>query len=505
VNTTGRGDDLKIDVQTIFWVDAFLYLMLHVALWYGLARFRSRVAVLWSVSGILSALSLFVLGSKGLIATDQVVVWGQLLMGLGNWGRQIALRSIDGPADSDWLWVSGLLNLAFLALSYGLHFSGVPESTLMVLFYAFYALNCLEYYASGHRMAQSHDSIGATSIRWAGLVLSGSLCIKAVAMMTGHGSYDLYEASWDHMVVFSGQFTGIILLTVGFMQLFIDKEHRNQIATQEQLAREQEHTALAEQHSQALATLLAEREEIIRQLTLSNKSAGMGALVASFAHELNQPLAATMLHAELIQSQIKNAHEDQRQIDFPLIDTVAGHIVSDTQRAGDIIRKLRNLFRMSRGEFTKIEFKPLVLDVIDIVRAKMVEPKIHLFVGFDDGFSLVGDATQLQQVVLNLLNNAIDSLREIQHRERILQVRGIVGNGFLELEIEDNGSGIPAEKQNEVFSLFKSNKSDGMGVGLWLSQSIVESHGGTLTFFSYPGQGSVFTLRLPSTEYVLND
>jgi hypothetical protein len=147
VNTTGRGDDLKIDVQTIFWVDAFLYLMLHVALWYGLARFRSRVAVLWSVSGILSALSLFVLGSKGLIATDQVVVWGQLLMGLGNWGRQIALRSIDGPADSDWLWVSGLLNLAFLALSYGLHFSGVPESTLIVLFYAFYALNCLEYYA----------------------------------------------------------------------------------------------------------------------------------------------------------------------------------------------------------------------------------------------------------------------------------------------------------------------------------------------------------------------
>jgi signal transduction histidine kinase len=504
-HTTGQGDILKIDVQTIFWVDAFLYLMLHVALWYGLARFRSRVAVMWSVSGIMSALSLCVLGSRGLMATDLIVVWGQLLMGLGNWGRQVALRSIDGPADARWLWLSGLANVAFLALSYSLHFSGVPESTLMVLFYSFYAINCLEYYGSGRRMAQSHDSIGATSIRWAGLVLSGSLGIKALAMMTGFGSDDLYQASWDHVVVFAGQFTGIILLTVGFMQLFIDKEHRQKIATQAQLAREQEHTALAEQHSQALSRLLAEREEIIRQLTLSNKSAGMGALVASFAHELNQPLAATLLHAELIQSQIKKIHVGAGPADLPLVDAVAGHIVSDTQRAGDIIRKLRNLFRMSKGEFAKLDFKQLVLDVLDIVQVKMVHQKVRIFTTFDDGFRLTGDATQLQQVVLNLVSNAIDALRDIEHRERLLQIRGIVTQGFIELEIEDNGTGIALDKQIEVFSLFKSTKFDGMGVGLWLSQSIVESHGGTLTFLSRPGQGSVFTLRLPSTEYVLKD
>jgi len=192
-------------------------------------------------------------------------------------------------------------------------------------------------------------------------------------MMTGHGSYDLYEASWDHIVVFAGQFTAIILLNVGFMQIFIDKEHRIKIAAQEQLAREQEHTALAEQHAKTLSILLAEREEIIRQLTLSNKSAGMGALVASFAHELNQPLAATMLHAELIQSQIKQSQEGGRPVPLSSLDTVAGHSVSDTQRAADIIRKLRNLFRMGKGEFAKIEFKPLVMDVLDIVRVKRSE------------------------------------------------------------------------------------------------------------------------------------
>ena len=500
-----QGVDLNIDVQTIYWMDAFLYLMLHAALWFGLARFRSRVAVLWSASGILSALSLGVIGSRGFLATDTIVVWGQLFMALGNWGRQIALRSIDGSPGSRWLFVSGLANVTFLALSCGLHFSGFPESTLMLVFYVFYAINCLDYFWSGQRFAQNHDSMGARSIQWAGLVLSGTLGLKALAMWTGYGADDLYASSWDHAVVFVGQFTGIILLNVGFMQIFIDKEHRQQMATQAQLAREQEHTALAEQHSQALSALLAEREEIIRQLTLSNKSAGMGALVASFAHELNQPLAATMLHAELVQSQIKGAQTTGRTADLFLIDTVASHIVSDTQRAGDIIRKLRNLFRMSKGEFSKIDFKQLVLDVLDIARVNIAHQQVQIVTRFDEGFRLVGDATQLQQVVLNLVSNAIDALSVIEHRQRILHVRGTVTTGFLVLEIEDNGTGIPVDKQAEVFSLFKSTKSDGMGVGLWLSQSIVESHGGTLTFTSQPGQGSLFTLRLPSTDYVLKD
>ena len=86
---------MTLNVQTIFWMDAFLYLMLHAAIWYGLARFRSPVVVLWSASGILSALSLCVLGSRGWLSTDVVVVVGQFLMAAGNWGRQVALRSLN--------------------------------------------------------------------------------------------------------------------------------------------------------------------------------------------------------------------------------------------------------------------------------------------------------------------------------------------------------------------------------------------------------------------------
>jgi signal transduction histidine kinase len=137
------------------------------------------------------------------------------------------------------------------------------------------------------------------------------------------------------------------------------------------------------------------------------------------------------------------------------------------------------------------------------VQVKETRYKVHIVISFDDNFYLSGDATQLHQVLLNLVTNAIDAMCDIQHRQRILQIRGLVSLGYLELEIEDNGTGIERDKQAEVFSLFKSTKSEGMGVGLWLSQSIVESHGGTLNFSSQPGQGTIFVLRLPSVDYVL--
>ena len=484
-----------LNVQTIFWMDAFLYLMLHAAIWYGLARFRSPVVVMWSFSGILSALALCVLGSRGWLSTDLVVVVGLFLMTAGNWGRQVALRSLTGPASPMWLWASGGANVAFLALSYGLQFSGSPESTIMLVFYVFFAFSCLEYFFAGKRIALTHDKKGADSVMWAGLILSVTLGVKALAMVVGVGAEDLYEPSWDHALVFIGQFTAIMLLCVGFMQIFVDQDHRRKIAIEQQLVREQE--ALALQHTQDLSALLTEREEIIRQLTLSNKSAGMGALVASFAHELNQPLTANLLHAELLQAKLEEAEREQSMPNLAFLIQVASAVARDTQRAADIIRKLRNLFRMSKGEYTALKLNEVVQDVLDLVQSKMNHAGVGCTVDWDPHLRVHGDATQLQQVVLNLLNNAIDALTESGCGKPELRIRGKALGDHLNLEVEDNGPGIAAERAEDVFSLFKTSKSQGMGVGLWLSRSIVEMHGGRLTFQSEPGLRTVFTLRLP--------
>jgi signal transduction histidine kinase len=488
---------LNLNLQIIFWMDAFLYLMLHTAIWYGLARYRSPVVVLWSASGILSALSLGVLGAYGLLSADAVVVVGQFMMAAGNWGRQVALRSLNGPPSKLWLWTSVGGNVAFLALSYGLHFSGQPEGTLILLFCAFYSVNSLEYYFSGRYIARTHAPKGAHSVMWAGLILAATLGTKTLAMLAGVGAEKLYEPSWDNILVFIGQFTGILVLCVGFLQIFVEQDHRLKVAMEQQLAREQERAALALQHTQDLSALLIEREEIIRQLTLSNKSAGMGALVASFAHELNQPLTANLLHAELVQAKLEEAQREQSKPNLDILHNVIVAIVHDTQRAADIIRKLRNLFRMSRGEHTILKLDELVHEVLDLVQSKMKNVGIVWKTELDPNLRLHGDATQLQQVILNLLNNAIDALTESGRPELELHIRSKPSGQHLELEVEDNGQGIAPDRKDDVFSLFKTSKSQGMGVGLWLSRSIVETHGGRLTFQSEPGRGTVFTLRLP--------
>ena len=134
---------MNIDVQTIFWMDAFLYLMLHAAIWYGLARYRSRLVLLWSLSGILSALGVLVLGSRGLLSTEFVVFAGLLFMALGNLGRQLALRSLEGPANRPWLWGMVSFNGLYLLGSYAYYFSVGTEAGVMMIFYGFYTFNCV--------------------------------------------------------------------------------------------------------------------------------------------------------------------------------------------------------------------------------------------------------------------------------------------------------------------------------------------------------------------------
>jgi signal transduction histidine kinase len=160
---------------------------------------------------------------------------------------------------------------------------------------------------------------------------------------------------------------------------------------------------------------------------------------------------------------------------------------------------------MSKGEYTVLKLDELVQEMLDLVQSTMKHAEIGCMVELDPDLGVHGDATQLQQVILNLLNNAIDALIESGGVKPQLQIRGKVVGAHLNLEVEDNGQGIAPEHADDVFSLFKTSKSQGMGVGLWLSRSIVEMHGGRLTFQSEPGRRTVFTLRLPLLNETMLD
>jgi signal transduction histidine kinase len=139
----------------------------------------------------------------------------------------------------------------------------------------------------------------------------------------------------------------------------------------------------------------------------------------------------------------------------------------------------------------------LVNDVVQIVRSQAQRSDISLHIDVSGPLPILGDVTQLQQVILNLLNNAMESFEGVQGRAFAISITGVRQGDWVELRIADNGCGIAKDLQSDIFSLFKTSKDKGMGVGLWLSRSVVEGHAGRLELVSESGPGAVFSLALP--------
>jgi signal transduction histidine kinase len=318
-------------------------------------------------------------------------------------------------------------------------------------------------------------------------------------MMAGLGAKGIYDPGIDQYIMIAGQFIAITLVNIGFLRIFLDLREQKNLKNERNLAAAEAEAAMLEHHRSELQNLLTEREEIIRQLTLSNKTAGMGALVASLAHELNQPLCAIRLNAQLV----------ERKLNMPELDVHGARkfldsVIMDNRRAADIITKLRGMFENSDREQGRVNFDAIIKDTLTLVAPRAKDEQVTLHAQLATGFSIQGDATQLQQVILNLLNNAFDALDALdplttqENLPKIISIRSELNDERLLLYVEDNGIGIPDELQSSVFELFKTNKAQGMGVGLWLSKTVINAHRGDIRFTSTPGEGTLFEVSLPT-------
>lgn len=483
-----------LDLRTIYLMDAALYLMLHAAIWVGLLQYRSRTVAAWSASGIVSAFGLVFLGMRGVWPDWTLVIIGQFLMAAGNLGRQITLRSMLGPISRTWLFGHGLFNAVYMGTGLFLFLSLDDYFPwLVLLFYGFYSLNLIEYMLIGRAMRKQAGLSGAWAIEFAGVAFCVSLSMKTIALLGGWGEFSLYTMAWDQAVVFIGQFVAISLINVGFLQAFVGQVQASRLRAENEARLQQQRFDLLQQHTQQVSDLLKEREEIIRQLTLSNKSAGMGALVAGIAHEVNQPLTALTIKNEVMETLLQRPDEREN------LSMLVKEMRADALKVSQIVRTLRSMFMTRTQHFESIDFPALVRDVLLIIGGRRHRGGIQISTSLPEQATVVGDVTQLQQVVLNLLNNAMEAFDGAGIQTPTIDVSCTVQGDQVVLRVHDNGPGIDPARQEEVFALFKSSKAQGMGVGLWLSRSIVNAHGGHLDFDNQP-QGVVFTLCLPLTR-----
>jgi signal transduction histidine kinase len=469
------------------------YLVLHGAIWFALSEQRNTQVRLWCISGLVSGVSVVLLSLRGTVSEFAFIYIAQFLMMIGNMGRTIALRLyMPQPIRPAILFhaVAGLTYYVWMVSAYE---AGTSTLTLSILFFGFYAIVCIDYFLVGLFLHRLSKTLGPKVLAIGGLILSSSLAFKTGAAIMGWGAADIYAPGIDQYVMIDGQFIAITLVNIGFLRVFLDLRQEKNIATERNLAATKEHAALLSRHKKELQELLTEREEIIRQLTLSNKTAGMGVLVASLAHELNQPLCAIRLNAQLVERKLNT-----RDTDVDGARKFLDSVINDNRRAADIISRLRAMFENQDKEEMTLDLHALLRDTVALVQMRANEEAVSIVTEFSDQPAMLqGDQAQLQQVILNLLNNAMDALAGVEREQKFIYLNTTIANGQLVLHVDDNGCGIPEPLQKSVFELFKTSKAQGMGVGLWLSKTVVNSHRGDIRFMSQPGEGTQFEVVLP--------
>ena len=244
----------------------------------------------------------------------------------------------------------------------------------------------------------------------------------------------------------------------------------------------------------------AEEEQRQLQATLAHigRLSLAGEMAAGLAHELNQPLAAIVTYSEAC---IRLLHSGGASTD-KLIGTLE-QVVAQGQRASEIIRRLRSFTRKTALQRLPVNVNALIREAVDFIGAEARQREVSLQLELTDGLPPVEvDPIQIQQVLVNLMRNSLEAMSTIEPSQRTLTIRTtLAASDAITVAVCDTGPGLAAEVRNQLFHPFLTTKPQGMGLGLSISKSIIEAHGGQLWATSDPGHGALFHFTLPR-EYL---
>ncbi len=243
----------------------------------------------------------------------------------------------------------------------------------------------------------------------------------------------------------------------------------------------------------------AELEHQLQNMELARvgRVAVMGELAASLAHEVNNPVGAIVANASAGLRLIAAG-----EIRTEELKELFSDIVGDGRRAGEVIQGIRNMVRKGEAHRSLISIRDTIRQLLRIVHADAIGRDVKVTAKVDpDAGQIWGDPVQLLQVFLNLALNAFEAMSVMRLDARRLFIRaGRDGNGDILVSLRDSGPGFPSGIAEQLFEPFFSTKADGTGMGLAISRSIIEAHGGTLSAENCDGGGACFTVRLPEAK-----
>lgn len=244
------------------------------------------------------------------------------------------------------------------------------------------------------------------------------------------------------------------------------------------------------QRMAAERSLATTRNELARVARFT----AMGELVASISHEINQPLSAVITNSDAALRWLSHASPNTEEVAAAL-----KRVNRDANLAGAVISRIRTFLRAGEIRRESVDVGRMLDELLQMLQLMLTETGVHVRVDLPaDPPLLMADQVQLQQVLMNLIVNAVDAMRDLHERERTLIITvATEATGGLIFTVQDNGSGIAAGTENRLFETFFSTKQDGLGMGLAISRSIVENHGGRLWLDTRQQPGACFLFTLP--------
>ncbi len=238
------------------------------------------------------------------------------------------------------------------------------------------------------------------------------------------------------------------------------------------------------------------RRQSLEELHHMNRVASLGQLAGSLAHELAQPLASILSNAQAARRFAQLAQPDIAEIRAALKE-----IADDDRRARSIIDRIRTILKRQAVSVQDLDLNGTVEEVVRLVRSTLLMRRIQIRLDLAEGGLIVqGDPVSLQQVLLNLLTNAMDAVQDRPPDQRFLTVTTRTGSGAGELLVDDNGPGIPGPAKDRLFESFFTTKREGLGMGLSICRSIVESLGGLISAENLQEGGARFRVTLPLVQ-----
>ena len=235
------------------------------------------------------------------------------------------------------------------------------------------------------------------------------------------------------------------------------------------------------------------RSNDVLQRERHNKLASMEAMAALIAHEVNQPLGSILTNVETMQSMLQSSAPDISEI-----REIAADINRDDVRASEVLRRIRTLLKKVPFEAKPIDLNENVRQAVALLSSQAAARQVEVSIAI--GFPLLpisGDRVQIEQVLVNLIVNAMDAMSENLVSDRRLTIQTSLRDEFAEVAIADAGPGIPPDTLQGVFEPFVTTKAHGMGMGLSIARTIIEAHNGTISAHNQAKRGAVFRIRLP--------